>query len=210
MVAAFALATTIGSEFLPQLDEGVIWVRCNLPPGISLEKSAQVATAIRKIVAQSDPASEPASREDVQNLFSVLKLDRMMQVTMSAAADQMKGNLPELMRQQNVEIPQEQLDAMADDIFHDYPMQAVLDSMVPVYQKHLSKADIGNILLFYQTPTGQKMLNEMPAMSREAMQAANPVMKEWMARMTQRMQDRAHAMAQQNASQKSGTNSKPK
>ena len=161
-------------------------------------------------VAQSDPASEPASREDVQNLFSVLKLDRMMQVTMSAAADQMKGNLPELMRQQNVEIPQEQLDAMADDIFHDYPMQAVLDSMVPVYQKHLSKADIGNILLFYQTPTGQKMLNEMPAMSREAMQAANPVMKEWMARMTQRMQDRAHAMAQQNASQKSGTNSKPK
>ena len=54
------------------------------------------------------------------------------------------------------------------------------------------------------------MLNEMPAMSREAMQAANPVMKEWMARMTQRMQDRAHAMAQQNASQKSGTNSKPK
>ena len=129
---------------------------------------------------------------------------------MSAAADQMKGNLPELMRQQNVEIPQEQLDAMADDIFHDYPMQAVLDSMVPVYQKHLSKADIGNILLFYQTPTGQKMLNEMPAMSREAMQAANPVMKEWMARMTQRMQDRAHAMAQQNASQKSGTNSKPK
>src|SRR5437762_5591205 len=161
--------------------------------------------------AQTSPASvEPASREDVQNLYSVLKLDRMMQVTMSAAADQMKGNLPELMRQQNVEIPQEQLDAMADDIFHDYPMQAVLDSMVPVYQKHLSKADIGNILLFYQTPTGQKMLNEMPAMSREAMQAANPVMKEWMARMTQRMQDRAHAMAQQNASQKSGTNSKPK
>ena len=47
VVSAFALATTIGSEFLPQLDEGVIWIRCNLPPGISLEKSAQVATAIR-------------------------------------------------------------------------------------------------------------------------------------------------------------------
>ena len=161
-------------------------------------------------VAQTSTNAEPATREDVQNLFSVLKLDRMMQVTMAAAADQMKANLPELMRQQNIEIPKEQLDAMAEDIFHDYPMQAVLDSMVPVYQKHLTKADVANILAFYQTPTGQKMLNEMPQMSKEAMQAANPVMKEWMATMMQRMQDRAHSIVEQNGSQKPGTNPKSK
>src|SRR5438270_5391711 len=62
-------------------------------------------------VAQTSASnSEPASREDVQNLFAILKLDRMMQVTMSAAAEQMKTNLPELMKQQNIEIPKEQLD----------------------------------------------------------------------------------------------------
>jgi len=162
-------------------------------------------------VAQTSAAnSEPASRQDVENLFAMLKLDRMMQVTMTAAAEQMKNNLPELMRQQNIEVPKEQLDAMAEDIFRDYPMKQVLDSMIPVYQKHLTKVDVTNILAFYQTPTGQKMLNEMPEMSKEAMQAANPVMKEWMATMMQRMQDRAHAMADQNASQKQGTNPKAK
>lgn len=162
-------------------------------------------------VAQtSPPPTEPASREDVQNLFAVLKLDRMMQVTMQAAAEQMKTNLPELMRQQNIEIPKDQLDALTEDIFHDYPMKAVLDSMIPVYQKHLNKGDVGNILAFYQSPTGQKMLNEMPEMSKEAMQAANPVMKEWMSSLMQRMQDRARSMAQQNTSQKPETNSKPK
>jgi uncharacterized protein len=154
--------------------------------------------------------SEPASRQDVENLFAMLKLDRMMQVTMTSAAEQMKNNLPELMKQQNIQIPQEQLDAMAEDIFRDYPMKEVLDSMIPVYQKHLTKADVGNILAFYQSPTGQKMLNEMPEMSKEAMQAANPVMKQWMVTMMQRMQDRAHAMADQNSSQKQGTNSKAK
>ena len=35
---------SLGSEFLPQLDEGVIWVRANFPAGISLEKSAEMAT----------------------------------------------------------------------------------------------------------------------------------------------------------------------
>lgn len=158
-------------------------------------------------VAQTNATnSEPASRQDVENLFAMLKLDRMMQVTMTSAAEQMKNNLPELMKQQYIEIPKEQLDAMAEDIFRDYPMKEVLDSMIPVYQKHLTKADVGNILAFYQSPTGQKMLNEMPEMSREAMQAANPVMKQWMATMMQRMQDRAHAMAEQ----KPGTNSKAK
>ena len=154
--------------------------------------------------------SEPASRQDVENLFAMLKLDRMMQVTMTSAAEQMKNNLPELMKQQNIQIPQEQLDAMAEDIFRDYPMKEVLDSMIPVYQKHLTKVDVANILAFYQTPTGQKMLNEMPEMSKEAMQAANPVMKQWMATMMQRMQERARAMAQQSSSQKTGTNSKAK
>jgi cobalt-zinc-cadmium resistance protein CzcA len=51
--AAFALGTRLGSEFLPQLDEGVIWVRANLPPGISLAKSAEVASKIRSLLKQS-------------------------------------------------------------------------------------------------------------------------------------------------------------
>jgi uncharacterized protein len=169
-------------------------------PFISTEAVGQTAVA----------NSEQASRQDIENLFAALKRDHMMQVTMATVADQMKTNLPELMKQQNVEIPKEQLDAMAEDIFRDYPMKDVLDSMIPVYQKHLTKVDVTNILAFYQTPTGQKMLNEMPEMSKGAMQAANPVMKQWMATMMQRMQDRARAMAQQSTSQKSGTNSKAK
>ncbi len=53
VVAAFVLGTFLGSEFLPQLDEGVIWVRANLPAGISLVKSAEVATTIRSLLQQS-------------------------------------------------------------------------------------------------------------------------------------------------------------
>ena len=47
---ALFLGSHLGTEFLPNLDEGVIWVRANLPPGISLEKSARVANDLRQII----------------------------------------------------------------------------------------------------------------------------------------------------------------
>jgi cobalt-zinc-cadmium resistance protein CzcA len=47
---AFVLGTRLGTEFLPQLDEGVIWIRANLPPGTSLEKSARVANDMRALI----------------------------------------------------------------------------------------------------------------------------------------------------------------
>jgi len=47
VAGAFLLATSLGSEFLPSLDEGTIWIRSNLPPGTSLEKTARVAEQMR-------------------------------------------------------------------------------------------------------------------------------------------------------------------
>ena len=42
VAGAFFVATFLGSEFLPQLDEGTIWVRANLPAA-SLSKSSEIA-----------------------------------------------------------------------------------------------------------------------------------------------------------------------
>jgi cobalt-zinc-cadmium resistance protein CzcA len=53
VTGAVWLGTRLGSEFLPQLDEGVIWIRANLPPGISVEKSAQVAARMRALILES-------------------------------------------------------------------------------------------------------------------------------------------------------------
>ena len=53
VAGAMLLGARLGTEFLPQLDEGVIWIRANLPAGISLEKSAAVAGRIRDLIRQS-------------------------------------------------------------------------------------------------------------------------------------------------------------
>ncbi len=50
LIMALALAPWLGSEFLPKLDEGNIWLTVTLPPPTSLEQSKEVERQIRAIV----------------------------------------------------------------------------------------------------------------------------------------------------------------
>jgi len=61
------------------------------------------------------------------------------------------------------------------------PTDELLDAMVPVYQNYLSHSDIKAINEFYGSPTGQKLLKNTNAMTIDAMQAAQSVMKKHMA-----------------------------
>lgn len=53
---AVTLATVfprLGTEFLPYLDEGVIWVRANFPEGTSLQQTANFGKRLRKLVLEN-------------------------------------------------------------------------------------------------------------------------------------------------------------
>ncbi len=48
---------------------------------------------------------------------------------------------------------------------------AVTDSMVTIYARHFSMEDIQGITKFYESPLGQRMVKEMPDVSRESQTA---------------------------------------
>ena len=50
LIAVIALGATIGREFLPDLDEGSLWVQVQLPSGLSLEKASEMASEYRRVV----------------------------------------------------------------------------------------------------------------------------------------------------------------
>jgi cobalt-zinc-cadmium resistance protein CzcA len=62
VAAALVMSALLGTEFLPQLDEGVVWIRANFPAGISLTKSAQLAGEIRRLVKESPEVRQVASQ----------------------------------------------------------------------------------------------------------------------------------------------------
>jgi cobalt-zinc-cadmium resistance protein CzcA len=53
LLAGIALSVTIGREFLPQLDEGSLWLQVTLPPGISLQKASEFADELRRVTRES-------------------------------------------------------------------------------------------------------------------------------------------------------------
>ena len=48
----FYAFTLLGTEFLPELDEGAIWLRAQLPYSASLDKSVEVAREVRKMMME--------------------------------------------------------------------------------------------------------------------------------------------------------------
>ena len=79
-----------------------------------------------------------------------------------------------------------QADRLIAETIKDMPMDAMLDDMIPIYQRHFSKADIDAMSAFWASPTGQKMMREMPALTSESMQASYARMQKQMDAMMKR------------------------
>jgi heavy metal efflux system protein len=62
VIGSVYLGSYLGSEFIPPLDEGEIWIRANLPSGISLEESAVVAARMRALILQSPEVRHVSSQ----------------------------------------------------------------------------------------------------------------------------------------------------
>jgi len=83
---------------------------------------------------------------------------------------------------------------LIDDYLRQFPWDEILQSMVPVYQKHFTKGDIDQLVAFYLSPTGQKLLKELPAITSESMQTMLPLMQQQIEKMTRQLQQQAAEM----------------
>jgi hypothetical protein len=139
-------------------------------------------------LAQQAPGDAPASKEDIERYFQVMHVRETMKVTMDAVVKQVRQMSHERMQKDAPNLPPEvqaRIDKMLDEMFKDFPVEELLQTMVPVYQKHMTKNDIDAVVAFYSTPTGKKLLKELPAMLQESMQASSALIR---ARMDQAMQ----------------------
>ncbi|MGA7290133.1 MAG: DUF2059 domain-containing protein, partial [Terriglobales bacterium] len=71
------------------------------------------------------------------------------------------------------------MNAMMDGMFGKMPWNEMMRATVPIYQKHFTKGDIDNLIVFYSTPTGEKVLREMPSVTTEAMQSMMPIVSKY-------------------------------
>lgn len=122
-------------------------------------------------------APDAASKEDVQKLFNVMASREQTRQMMQQLFAQMRSMNREQLKQRRPNISQEDLARMerqSEDLLKNFPLDDMLNDMIPVYQRHFTKSEIEALTAFYSSPPGQKFLHEMPAVTAETMQAVYP------------------------------------
>jgi uncharacterized protein len=122
-------------------------------------------------------APDTASKEDVKKLFDVMASREQMSRTMQQVFAQMRSLNRDELKKKRPEITQEELarmDRESEDVIKNFPLDAMLSDMVPIYQRHFTKSEIDALIAFYSSPPGQKFLHEMPAVTAETMRAVYP------------------------------------
>lgn len=151
------------------------------------------------------PSDAPATREEVLKLFDTMHIRDQMSLVMDSVAKQQREMLRESLKKRAPQLTEQdfaELDQFTSDVLRDFPIAGMLDDMIPVYQKHLTRADVEAMSAFYNSPTGQKMLREMPAMTTEAMQASSPRIQAMMDKVMDRAEKLAREKREKNQSQK--------
>jgi len=150
--------------------------------------AASVAFA-QQPAATPGPGDAPAAKEDVQRLFEVMQIHHQMHQVMDAMMKQQSTMIHETLKRRYPQTSAEkiaQADRLIADTMKNIPMDALLDDMIPIYQRHFSKTDIDAMSTFYSSATGQKMMHEMPALTSESMQASYARMQTQMDAMMKR------------------------
>ena len=134
----------------------------------------------------------PASKEQIQKLFEVMDVRRQTHRMMDSIVQQMQAMSTATIKARYPQITEAELaklNKISEEILRDMPLDAMLDDMVPVYQKYLNQSDADTMIAFYQSPTGKKLINEMPQITQEAMQISYRHMEKQVDQVMQKVED---------------------
>jgi len=143
------------------------------------QKQPASAPPAKSPQATSQSTAQPsnvATREQIMKLLELLQVPDSLAMTMDAMKEQMKVGALQMFREKvNNPSPAQikSVEAIVDDEFKKIGMEDLIEDVVPIYQKHLSRSDVEAVIKFYSSPVGQKIRREQPAMARESLQATS-------------------------------------
>src|SRR5689334_17051827 len=158
----------------------VVWMAAAAP--LYAQQSVAEAAAQAKAKPEALAADAP-TQDQVMKLLDLLQVRKSMALMMDGMKQAMKQGAEEAFRERVPNPTPKQLEAlngMVDDMMADMPLNELIEAMVPIYRRHLNKSDVDEVIRFYSSTVGQKLLREQPQMIQEGMQAGVEIHKrEW-------------------------------
>ncbi|MBZ5490084.1 MAG: DUF2059 domain-containing protein [Acidobacteriia bacterium] len=139
-----------------------------------------------------NPADQPATKADVDRYLEAVHSHEMMDQMVVAMSKPIQKMLHEQYEKNKDRLPADfeaRSSKEMEDMLKDIPWDDMLEAMVPAYQKHFTKADLDALTAFYSSPTGQKVMREMPGLMADSMEIMMPIINKHVEKVSHRLQD---------------------
>jgi hypothetical protein len=123
------------------------------PSALAQGSSAQKAAQIRQLIEIT------GSKKIALQFADAVTKD--LEIALRKLRPDIPARAIELMRQEMIDLFSQKMDVPG----------GLTDSMIVIYDKHYSAAEIQDVLNFYSTPTGRKLIATMPDVLAESMAA---------------------------------------
>jgi hypothetical protein len=136
--------------------------------------------------ALAQPPNDPATKEDVQKLLELQNsrktFDSVLDVYKQQIPVQIKSIIAERMPNATPE-ESARLNAFVsnalDKMLKNAPYDELMQAMIPICQRHYTHEEVQEVIRFYSSTVGKKMLAEQPAVMAEYTQAMQPIIQKW-------------------------------
>jgi hypothetical protein len=141
----------------------------------SIRVIAKERIAAQQQTPQPQPAGKPASgaakvdpakEADIRQLMEVTGVNSLGQQLMTAGIAQFRASVME--SQPDNPRAKQFADAFAARFQKHFDPHSVIETVIPIYDKHLSNEDLKSLLDYYKSPFGQRMLKVLPEVARDS------------------------------------------
>ena len=109
-------------------------------------------------MAQNDPHEKA-----IIKMLEVQGTAKLFETSLDAMIDLMRDNYAD-------RVPDEFWDEFMEEIRKD-GIDELFKMLVPIYKKHYTLEDVNGIIAFYESETGQKMVEKLPVIQQDSMEA---------------------------------------
>jgi hypothetical protein len=115
-------------------------------------------------VAQSDRPVDATALAAARSCMEKTGMSSLMRIVLNSSAQNMRRVLEAANPGKEAAIG-EVMTMMVEEFDHRLPL--LIEAVAMVYAQHFTAEELGEINRFYDTPTGQKLIKELPALMQE-------------------------------------------
>jgi hypothetical protein len=133
------------------------------------------------LAAQGDNKAKGTNEKEAK----IADIRKLMEITGSGNIGmQVLNSMIDSYRKMLPQVPQ----SFWDEFLKDVNPQSLVELIIPIYDKYLTHDEIKDIIKFYESPSGRKLIQVLPQITNESMEAGRIWGKEMGERIIERLQ----------------------